>query len=173
MTPHYFDGGVINNWKRQENVGNASYYGGHLLLEYRKDFGAVGVKLWANYSYIDGHIDEGDGVKKELMYIAKNKVKAGATFSSGKYYVTPMVRWIGETNSMHIDRKLNKEQKIRVYTLVNLNMGVNELITNMSASINIRNLMDVRYYNSGASGLSLTKAPQEPRRIVLSMNYKF
>jgi len=178
ISSYYIDGGIVTDWYRRENVGEATYFGGHLSFDYKKSFGAFNLKLWGNYSYIDGETKEfdrttGEYDKKRLILISQNKIKGGMTIVYGKYYVTPVVRWIGETHTVYIDRSTARDQKVRSYTLVNLHAGANDLIKNLSASINIRNLFDVRYYNAGGSGLSFVKAPQEPRRVVLSLKYKF
>lgn len=178
VTSYYIEGGVITNWRRRENVGEAAYFGGHFSLDYKKKIGDADLKLWANYSYIDGWTEEFDSTKgkfeeKELVLISQHKVKGGLTLAYGKYYITPIVRWIGETNSVYVDRSTEQDETVRSYTLVNLNAGVEDIIKDVSVSMNIRNLFDARYYNAGGSALSLIKAPQEPRRIVFSLMYRF
>ncbi|MDH3974401.1 MAG: TonB-dependent receptor [Deltaproteobacteria bacterium] len=168
----YIEGGLIESWKRNENVGKATYYGGHLAIDYDAKIGGAGIKYWGNYTHTDGIIDEGDGVDRKPPYVTRNKIKGGLTLSYGKYFISPIVKWIGETTSSWIDRDETKEQTVRAYTLVNLNMGVRDLAKDLSASLNIQNLFDVRYYTPGGGKSNFVKAPQEPRKIIFSLNYK-
>jgi len=169
---YYIEGGVINSWKRNENIGKAAFYGGHLSFNYKSRAGGALVKYWANYSYTDGTIDGGDGIDRTPPYITRNKVKGGVTLSYGKYFISPIVKWIGETTSLWVDRDESREQTVRAYTLVNLNMGVRDLTKDLSAALNIQNLFDVRYYTPGGGKSNFVKAPQEPRKIIFSLNYK-
>ena len=168
----YIEGGVIEAWKQNENIGNATFFGGHLSVDYGARIGSTRIKYWANYSYTDGSIDEGDGIDKKPFYITRNKVKAGLTLSRGGYFMSPTVNWIGETTSRWVDRDESKEQTVRGYTLVNLNVGAESFIRDLSVSLNIKNLFDVRYYAPGGGSSNFVKAPQEPRKIILTLNYK-
>lgn len=169
----YITGSVVNPWKMWENMGHAKFYGGYLSFDYKKKFGAAEVKFWGNYSYVNGNIEEGDGIKREHIYIAHNKVKSGITVNVGKFFITPMVRWIGETNTRWVERDLARPQEVPSYTLVNLNTGITDLINGLNLSVNVRNLLDRRYYNSGGGSSNFALSPQEPRRIVVKMDYKF
>jgi len=129
--------------------------------------------MWGNYSYLNGRQKTQGGEETEHYLIANHKFKTGLTATIGRFYISPVVRWIGQTNNARILSPGVDRQKVPSYTLVNLNVGVNELMKGLSASVNIQNLFDKRYYNSGAGSATLQSMPQEPRRIVVKLDYKF
>ncbi len=169
----YINGAVITGNTKMKNIGNAEYYGGEFTFNYKKRHDGLVLEYWGSYSYVDGSVNEGPVHHKRPIYIANHKVKAGLTATIGGYYITPIIRWIGKTNSRSIDdTSLTTEEHVDDYLLVNLNVGVDDLVKNLSASINIHNLFDKRYYNAGSGGINFLSSPQEPRRIVLKVDYK-
>ncbi|MCK5504912.1 MAG: TonB-dependent receptor, partial [Thermodesulfovibrionia bacterium] len=174
-TPSYYiDGGEVLAWKRLENVGTAKFYGGELLANYHADIGGIKLKPWGSYSYVDGKVDNGTGVESDHIYIAKHKLKVGLTAAYSRYSITPIVRWIGKTNTRWTDpNDPTKRQQVEDYILVNLNMDAKNVAKNLSVALNVHNLLDKRYYNSGGGSNNFPSSPQEPRRIVLKLDYKF
>ena len=170
---NFISGGEITSWKRFENLGNAEIYGGDIRADHHTKAGMFDLKFWGNYSFADGWENNGSSAKVELRYLAKHKVKAGltATFDE-KYFISPMIRWIGKTKHSKIDpNDPTKRQQVDAYTLVNLHSGINNLYQDLSIYLTVRNLLDNRYFNAGAG--SLVSSPQDPRRIIWKLEYKF
>lgn len=165
-------GSKINSYKRAENAGEATWWGGELSVDYSQSVSGARLNYWANYSYLKGSLTAADGTKTEHPLIAKHKAKAGITAVISNYYVSPSLRWVGQSNNSRITTPGNSNQRVKSYIVTDLNVGANNLRGNLSASINIQNLFDKRYYNAGANSARHPSVPQEPRRIVLSLNYK-
>jgi len=171
------EGGKINPWKRKENIGEANYYGGELSLDFEHRLSGINMRYWINYSYVDGRQQKEGYKETEHQSIAKNKIKSGLTASYGNFYITPAIKWIGRTNNrlvLSTSKSYSKDERtVDDYVLVNLHMGLNELVGGLSTTLNIQNLLDKRYYNNGEGSQRFLSMPQEPRRIVFSLNYKF
>lgn len=165
-------GTKIDKWKKAENAGEATWWGGEFSVDYSQSFSGVRLDYWANYSYLEGSLTAADGTKTEHPLIARQKAKGGVTVIVDNYYISPLVRWIGQSNNYRITTPGSSNQRVKSYVVTDLNMGVNSLLGNLSASINIQNLFDKRYYNAGGNSARHPSVPQEPRRVVLSLNYK-
>ncbi len=164
-------GAIILNPSRFENSADAIIFGGDVRVDYKTRLDPFDLKLWANYSWVDGRINSGDGGTNPIKQAAPNKVKAGLTLSyRGKYYVTPRFIWVDKT----VIEESTVAEKTDPYAVVHLHAGVNNLYKNLSAFLDIRNLMDIRYFNTGRINRSdFEESPQDPRRIVLGLRYKF
>jgi outer membrane receptor protein involved in Fe transport len=131
------------------------------------------LNYWANYSYLNGSLIAADGTKTEHPLIAKHKAKGGVTAIVNNYYISPSVRWIGQSNNHLITSPGMSDQRVKSHIVTDLNVGVTDIWKNLSASINVQNLFDKRYYNAGGNWARYPSVPQEPRRVVLTLNYKF
>ncbi|MBI5185768.1 MAG: TonB-dependent receptor [Nitrospinae bacterium] len=176
-TSNYIEGGEILSWRRYENFGKTILYGGDLRADYHMQIGNADLKVWGNYSFADGYVDDTINPRAELILVAKNKIKGGltATFANHKYFITPMFRWIGETQTRWKETN-DKTKRVRVddYVVVDLNSGVNDLfIPGLSAYLNVRNLLDNRYYNAAGGGSNFRFSPQDPICVTGTLEYKY
>ncbi len=163
----FIPGALILRPRRLENIGEATIYGMDLRLDYRREVGNWVMKFWANYSWVNGNIDLGDGTTSPLPQIARNKVKLGATFTyNNQFYITPRLFWIDGITLF----PTNLNQKTDSYTVVHLHAGIKNIYKNLSAFIDIRNIFDVDYFNSGnLNNRDFDQSPQAPRRIVFGL----
>jgi len=133
--------------------------------------------LWGSYSWIDGHIDEGDGVEWDLSHVSTHKVKLGTTLRyRDTWSITPKLLWIDEANNGRKDRG-NPPDRLTTpgYTLVNLHIGRHKLFdTRSSLWLDVYNLFDKRYYAAGgASSRTFYDMPQQPRTVMLAFEHRF
>ena len=169
--PSFFiPGAIIFNTARFENSASANIFGGDLRVDYQRNFNRYNLKLWANYSWVDGHIDSGDGTMNPLPQVSRNKIKTGFTLSYlDKYFITPRFFWIGKAPISS-----NVGEKTDPYGVAHLYAGVNDIFKNVSAFINIRNILDIKYFNVGRdNNRDFDRSPQNPRRIMVGLKYKF
>lgn len=164
---------TIDEWKKAENAGEANWWGGEFSVDYRQSISGVQLNYWANYSYLNGSLTAADGTKTEHPFIAKHKAKGGVTAIVSNYYISPSVRWVGQSNNHLIQTPGNSKQRVKSHIVTDLNVGVTDIWRNLSASVNVQNLFDKRYYNAGGNWARHPSVPQEPRRVVLTLNYKF
>ncbi|MBE9536838.1 MAG: TonB-dependent receptor, partial [Proteobacteria bacterium] len=164
---------TIDKWKKAENSGEATWWGGEFSVDYSQSISGVRLNYWANYSYLNGSLTAADGTKTEHPFIAKHKAKGGVTAIVNNYYISPSVRWVGQSNNHLITSPGSSNQRVKSHIVTDLNIGVTDIWRNLSASVNVQNLFDKRYYNAGGNWARHPSVPQEPRRVVLTLNYKF
>lgn len=172
----FIPGGIIANTSIRDNVGRANIFGADLTVERKFNWESKKLDLWATYSWVDGEVKEPNGVTSDLPLVAKNKIKAGFTFTYlNDYFITPRFIWVDETS--HFRR--NRSEKVSSYALVNLNMGIrnifksNKTWAGMSAFFSITNVGDVRYFNAGGGSNSFGSSPQDPRRFFFGIRKEF
>lgn len=157
--------------RRFENVGKATIWGADLRIDYQQNFDKFNLKIWGNYSWLNGNVITGDGNSVPLVEVATNKVKMGFTLNYlEKYFITPRLIWVGKTTLF----PASSFEKTDPYAVVHLHAGVNNIYKKLSAFIDIRNLADVKYFNSGNTNRrDFDRSPQDPRRVVVGLEYKF
>jgi iron complex outermembrane receptor protein len=172
----FIPGGIIANTTINDNVGRAEIFGTDLIVERKFNWGNKALNIWGSYSWVDGSIEEPNGIISDLPIVAKNKIKAGFTFTYLRdYFITPKVIWVDRTS--HFRR--NRSEKVSSYALLNLHMGIRNIFENskawgnMSAFLSITNLADVKYFNAGGGSSSFGSSPQDPRRFFLSIRKAF
>lgn len=166
----YIQGGFIGFTEQNQNMGRLVSYGGDAHFDYRYEFVNSELKLWGNYSYVDGEVSRvAEGTRSDgttdLPIVSKHKVKLGSTFTyQEKYSITPKLYWIGPTNSAQT--RLNNANALQVipsYTRVDLYASA-QMLKNFSLFMNVSNLFDKRFYNVGdLYGSSFVASPQDPR----------
>ena len=134
--------------------------------------------LWASGSWISGRLDEGDGVKWDLPFVAQHKYKLGATFRYlDAVSITPQVLWVGETtNGRKRDRNAPPDRLVTPgYTVAHLHIGWHKLADGRGTLwLDVYNLFDRRYYVAhGAGSRTFFNMPQQPRSWMLSFDYRF
>ncbi|GJL77928.1 MAG: hypothetical protein NPINA01_09170 [Nitrospinaceae bacterium] len=172
----FIPGGIIANTTIRDNVGRADIFGADLTVERTFHWERKKLDLWATYSRVEGTVEEPNGITSDLPLVAKNKIKGGFTFTYlNDYFITPKIIWVGKTS--HFRR--NRSEKVSSYALVNLNMGIRNILENnkawagMSAFFSITNVGDVKYFNAGGGSNSFGSSPQDPRRFFFGIRKEF
>lgn len=174
----FIDGGFIAATSHNDNIGDLEVAGLEANFSYVITFKNSSLKSWGNYTFTDGSMrDNVRNLEVNLPFVAKNKIKLGVTYRyRQKYYLTTMAYWIDETSTDVPDLSPGgtTSKTSAAYTLIDLNAGVNDLLPGLSLNLKINNLLDEKYFNAG-TGVNITFAetPQNPRRITLSLVYKF
>jgi outer membrane receptor protein involved in Fe transport len=172
-------GAVLVNPESKGNAGEQTQTGLDLMASYQFRLNpAWSGDLWASASWIDGKINEGDGIDWDLGFVASQKYKLGATLRYlDKVSITPQVLWVGDTTN---GRKKNKNlppDRLETpgYTVANLNMGWHKLLGGKTTLwLEIHNLFDTRYYAAhGAGSRTFFDMPQQPRSWMLSLDHRF
>lgn len=173
---NYIPGGFISTTQHNDNIGNSIAYGGDVHFNYQQQFSNAVLKLWGNYSYADGelsHADSGDSTG--LPDVAQHKVKLGLTYTlQDKYTITPKLYWIGAANSWQVTaHNPGKLQNVPSYTRLDLYLSA-KVVKNFSLFLNVSNLLDQRYYNTGDRyDSSMVYSPQDPRVVSGGFVYQF
>jgi outer membrane receptor protein involved in Fe transport len=166
----FIPGGEIGFVAINDNIGEAEIYGLDLSIQHQFSAGQFNFKSWGNYSWVDGKVKQPNDVTGPLPITSRNKIKAGVTMTyAKKYFITPRVMWVDETLHFHTNRRT----KTPSYTLINLHAGVDNVYKGLSAFITIRNLANEKYFNAGGGSNSFPDSPQDPRRIIVGLKYKF
>jgi len=151
-------------------------YGGDVHFDYHYSFTDSVVKFWGNYSYVDGKLSrKGENFSTALPIVAKHKGKLGLTYTyQDKYSVTPKLYWIGKTtSSQSIANQPQTLQTVPDYWRVDLYASA-KIINNLSLFVNVINLFDNRYYNTGdLYSASMVASPQDPRTVSAGFIYQF
>ena len=134
--------------------------------------------LWASGSWINGRINEGDGVNWDLPFVSQHKYKLGATMRYlDAISITPQLMWVGDaTNGRKKDRNAPPDRLLTPgYTVANLHIGWHKLLDGQATVwLDVYNLFDRRYYAAhGAGSRSFFNMPQQPRSWMLSIDYRF
>lgn len=134
--------------------------------------------LWASGSWVDGHIDEGDGLVWDLPYVARQKYKMGATLRYlDAVSITPQLLWVGDTtNGRKKNRNAPPDRLVTPgYAVVNLHVGWHKLAGGRGTVwLDVTNLFDKRHYAAhGAGSRTFFNMPQQPRSWMLSFEYRF
>ncbi len=134
--------------------------------------------LWASASWVNGQLDEGDGVDWDLPFVASQKQKLGFTLRYlDRISLTPQILRIGDTtNGRKKDKNTPPERLLTPgYTVVNLHAGWHRLLGGKTTLwFDVYNLFDKRYYAAhGAGSRTFYDMPQQPRSWVATLEYTF
>lgn len=172
----YISGGIINFTQHSDNIGKLISHGGDVHADYQYQWSNAILKLWGSYSYVKGQLSfEGQNYSTNLPNVATHKLKLGATYIyQQKYTLTPTLVWIGRTNSSQSQpEQLSVLQTIPPYLKMDL-YAKTKISNNLNIFLNINNIFDKRYYNSGdAYSASRIASPQNPRLITAGFDYQF
>ena len=168
-------GAELINTNSFKNIGTSKTYGFDINANFNNTFENSQLEYWVALSYIDGELAE-QNVKTDLPLVANYKIKAGLTYSYlQKYKLTPLLRWISETNSNNlIQGSENSLDKIDSYFVVDVN-GEAQLSEQFILKLSINNLFDERYYNApfDSNFSAFNKAPQLGRLVYATLAYNF
>ncbi|NOQ36343.1 MAG: TonB-dependent receptor [Methylococcaceae bacterium] len=171
----FVSGGSISFTEHNDNVGKAVSYGGNISLNYQQQITDNShLKLWGNYSYVDGRLQQKE-FSTNLPATAKHKVKLGLSYTYlEKYTITPKLLWIDDTYSY----QSNANDRTQLHTApdyVRLDVFAQaKLNDNFSLFLNVSNLFDTKHYNVGESESTyFTASPQDRRRVSGGFIIKF
>ncbi|MFZ5484233.1 MAG: TonB-dependent receptor plug domain-containing protein [Pseudomonadota bacterium] len=171
-------GAILVNPETKGNVGYQEQVGLDLMLQWRFKIGAHWRgDLWANASWADGHLDEGNGIEWQIGHLAEYKAKLGATFRyRDRFTLSPQVLWTGDVTN---GRKNSADPPNRLttpgYTVANLHLGWHRLLDGKATLwLDIYNVFDERYDAAHGSGSrTFFDMPQQPRSWMTSLEYRF
>jgi outer membrane receptor for ferrienterochelin and colicins len=172
-------GALLVNPESKGNAGQQTQTGLDVSASYQFRLNrAWSGDLWASASWIRGDIDEGDGIKWDLPFVASQKQKLGLTLRYlDKLSFTPQILRIGDTtNGRKRDRNQPPDRLLTPgYTLVNLHVGWHHLLNGRATVwLDINNLFDKRYYAAhGAGSRTFFDMPQQPRSWMIGLEYSF
>ncbi len=170
VTTQFIPGGQILSSQHSENIGDVKQYGLELASHYQKQLNSDWqAEIWGNYSYFEIDSKQKDGADDEYNFFSSpHKLKLGTTLRyKNRYVFTPKIYAIGE-----IDSK-NKSQKTPGYTILDLHTQA-ILSKNLSLSLDVYNVFNRHYYNSGSdSRTRLVNVPQPLRSFLFSVEYRF
>ncbi|OGB82180.1 MAG: TonB-dependent receptor [Burkholderiales bacterium RIFOXYD2_FULL_59_8] len=172
-------GAELINPESKGNAGEQTQTGLDLMARYQFRLNrAWSGDLWGSASWINGKINEGDGIDWALGFVASQKYKLGATLRYlDKISVTPQLLWIGDTsNGRKKDKNLPPDRlETPGYTVVNLHLGWHKLLGGKTTLwLELHNLFDTRYYAAhGAGSRTFFDMPQQPRSWMLSLDHRF
>ena len=172
----FISGGIITSTNINDNIGRLEIFGADATIEQAFSWKNSRLNYWLSYSWVDGTLEKLGGETSKLPITAKNKIKAGLTYTyKDDYFVTPRLIWVDETNHFVEDRR----EKVSSYALLNLHLGVRNIFENskdwqaFSAYLTITNLANVKYFNAGGGSNSFGSSPQDPRRFFLGIRKSF
>ena len=158
--------------KQSVNDSKSVMYGGDISLLYKGEYKNSEIEGWINYSYIDGY-EEDNGQKKELSFIKPHTLNFGGTLSYNNFDITPSFKWVKEINT-GVDSSEDSTLKVKAdgYFVANL-FTKYKYSNDLELMLNIKNLLDKRYYEVRRTGSSNNKSPQAERLTIASMKYRF
>ena len=182
-------GAILRNPETKGNAGRQFQSGLDLMAQWRFRLGPDWTgDLWGSASWIQGRIDEGDGVDWEIPWVAGQKFKLGATLRyQNRFTITPKLYVMGDTTNgrkrpssllrQHCDRPMQAPERCATpgYTLMNLHLGWHRLFDGRATLwLDVYNLFDRRYYAAHGSGSrTFWDMPQQPRSWMASLEYRF
>ncbi len=172
----FIPNGWINNSSSNKNLGSSIIYGLEINGQYSFPLNSViNLNFWGNYSYINGHNHRIDtNVNSELTYVSPHKIKLGATLNyQENYFITLKWRWIDQTTADVYDELYpGKFLRAPSYQIVDLHIGAN-LLSGLSANIDIYNLFNKHYYAAGSSSAVFNYIPQPLLSWQFSLSYQY
>ncbi len=164
-----FHGIAVSNVSRVTSQGSAQTYGGSLGLDYKINFGKrSSIRLNASYAYSDGKVND-----LKLYHSSQHTARFGLVLRLGDFTFSPKMMY--RSGSWTPIEDIASQVKTPGFILVNLYAKYRVLKPNTSPDshpftldffVNVRNLSNQKYYNSG-NGLaySFAAVPQDPIRV--------
>ncbi|MEH6343765.1 MAG: TonB-dependent receptor [Bermanella sp.] len=168
----FVPGGNIASTVWNDNIGKLSATGADISFVYKKPAWFTKMELWGNYSWIDGHLTGSEG-QVELPFVAKNKVKLGATFKYKQYFFSPSIHWIDSTSGSETGEDIGRT--VPEYTLANVYLGTRAFFNSkLELGLRIHNIFNEKYENSNVNDeFEFFGKPQQTRSWQLDMSLKY
>lgn len=168
-------GAVLVNPETKGNAGDEKHTGLDLMLQYRFQLGSGwSGDLWGSASWIEGRIDEGNGIEWNIPFTADHKLKLGTTFHYlDRFSITPRLLWIGDTSNGRKGASAPDRLTTPGYSVLDLHVGWHKLLDGQASLwLDIRNLLDERHFAAhGAGSRTFFDMPQQPRSWMISLEY--
>lgn len=170
-------GAILVNPETKGNAGQQRQTGLDLMGQWCVAAGPTwSADLWGSASWVRGHIDEGNGVDWDIGLVSSRKVKLGATLRyRDRFTITPQLLWVGDASNGRKSAAAPERLVTPGYTLTNLHLGWHKLFDGQATLwLDVYNLLDERYYAAhGSASRTFYNMPQQPRRWMLSLEYRF
>jgi outer membrane receptor protein involved in Fe transport len=183
-------GAILVNPETKGNAGGQTQTGLDLMAQWRFKIGSDWTgDLWGSASWVEGEIDEGNGVDWEIPWVADHKFKLGATLRyRDRFTITPQVLLVGDTTNGRKKQSSILTQECTIasesppercktdgYTLVNLHLGWHKLLDGHATLwLDVYNLFDRRYHVAhGSASRTFYDMPQQPRSWMATLEYSF
>ncbi|GAB1392747.1 hypothetical protein MASR1M60_09100 [Rhodocyclaceae bacterium] len=182
-------GAILISPETKGNAGIQTQKGLDLMAQWRFQISpAWSGDLWSSASWVQGRVEEGDGVEWDIPHVASGKFKLGATF---RYYdqltITPQLQVIGDTTNgrkkastilpQQCTQTMVAPERCKTdgYAVMNLHVGWHRLLDGKATLwFDVYNLLDKRYYAAHGSGSrTFWDMPQQPRSWMASLEYRF
>ncbi len=176
----------------KDNAGRQHQLGLDVSVQWRFRLGANWTgDLWGSASWIHGRIQDKDGVDWQIPYVASRQLKLGTTFAwRDRFSVTPKLRWSSRTTHARVKAPGNPllpaaacsttpTAPTRCSTpgaaVLDLHLGWHQLLGGKATLwLDVTNLLDKRYYSAGGAGsMTFWDMPQQPRRWMATLDYRF
>ena len=147
--------------------------------------------LWGSASWIHGRINTGNGIEWQIPYVASRQLKLGTTLRwRDQWSITPKLRWSSSTTNGRTKAPANPllpaahcssnpSAPTRCSTpgaaVLDLHLGWHQLLDGKATLwLDVTNVLDKRYYAAGGGGsMTFWDMPQQPRRWMLTLDYRF
>ncbi len=169
----FIPGSILAKTEINANIGNSRHDGAELTLDWQQQLGAMGnLRLWGSYSYLRGTIAQPGAVRVDLPYMASHQGRLGLTWSYQEWLdITPRLRLIGRTNGPRVDPAApGRRLQVPGYAIVDLHLAAHGWGERFSAALDVRNLLDRRYFHTGGlAAASFQQVPQPPRSVMATL----
>lgn len=162
--PGTFRGVEVDSIERAENRGTMETYGATLRADASLQALGWSLEPWAAYTYSEGRL-----VNEPIPFNSRHLIQTGLSAARGHWVLTPKALYRSYTRNQDGGR-------VPQFTVVDLFVRYAAGRTSgVSAWLDIRNLLDRRYYNAAYGGGPdhLAGAPQEPLSASLGVDYRF
>ncbi len=166
------------------NLGKQTNTGGTLRLDYLNFFGnGIQVNPYLAWSHVDGTVDpKENGKTYEIGRVAPDIARAGVDVQGTAFSGSLRVSHVGTQRMDAFKGASDKRLTIDQYTVVDLNVKA-EFGAGVYGALGVTNLTNKKYYNidqaafddtgSSSKSIEFVGSPQDPRRVYLSVGYKF
>lgn len=188
ITPDYW----LQKPETKANAGRQHQMGLDVSAQWRFRLGQNWTgDLWGSASWIHGRIDTGDGIDWQIPYVASRQFKLGTTLRwRDQVSITPKLRWSSATTNGRVKAPGNAllppaacsttpTAPTRCSTpgaaVLDLHLGWHKLLDGKATLwLDVTNVLDKRYYAAGGGGgMTFWDMPQQPRRWMLTLDYRF
>lgn len=172
----FIPGAVLVNATTLLNRGSGIQQGIDLGLDGRTELSSSWkARWWGYYSYVEGYAETA-GVRRDLPFISRNKLKLGATLTYGeRYFVTPQLYLVSPASSDMLEDDGVSYRKAAGYAVMDVHFGSKiRAKPGWSWTADIYNLFDTRYYNAvvdNTAGRGYPNVPQPGRTLMFTLGY--
>jgi outer membrane receptor protein involved in Fe transport len=147
-------------------------YGGTASLHGRWSIAGFALQPWISYTFIDGDLD---GV--ELPFVSKHSLKGGVDAQWGELSLSlRVIGRISRADSLNNTNDDGTPVEIPGSAVVNAYVRYSDLLRvdglSMDVWLDVRNLLDSRFYNVSIDSNALPGSPQDPLRFTLGLDFR-